>query len=473
MGSTVGGEHGLRTTHLFIMGTSKQNKTPLWRATSSSIDDVTVSHFDSFLIIEPIDTKKKNFTNISPFKIDKAIYAAIGHVNSWEKLRDGKLLVEVRTEKQSKNLQKLVTFCDLRVDIHPHKTLNSSKGIIRDKRLFCCPESELLKEFEQFGVTHVRRMKAKIKGVLKDTNNLVLTFKFAKRPSELKYLGKTIPVTPYIPNPLRCYKCQKFGHHENNCKSKTHVCAKCAGTDHITVNCLNPVTKCANCGESHPSYSSMCPIWKKEKEITKTKFTRNITYPEARKLVENFSAALYSKTVKSTTHKDAQTQTFDVSTQTESIVIGTSATVAEVPTQTGTPVPTSGKTNTTAAAVGVTNSGKPGPDTGKTNTPVAAAVESNHTGNPVPDVGKTNAPAASKHVGAPTPEDGKTVKATTSGWQTSSAGPPRKIKRYTDKGEPIIVSNAFDVLRDEMEIGVQESPSIKSLDTGVSKSPTS
>ena len=41
-----------------------------------------------------------------------------------------------------------------------------------------------------------------------------------------------------------------------------------------------------NCGEKHSADSKECRIWRKEKEILRIKFTRNISFVEARKLVE-------------------------------------------------------------------------------------------------------------------------------------------------------------------------------------------
>ena len=53
------------------------------------------------------------------------------------------------------------------------------------------------------------------------------------------------------------------------------------------------------------------PFGKKEKEVTRVKFTNNISYPEARKIVENIPAQTYSAIVQSSNKemKDAQTQT--------------------------------------------------------------------------------------------------------------------------------------------------------------------
>ena len=46
--------------------------------------------------------------------------------------------------------------------------------------------------------------------------------------------------------------------------------------------------KCANCHEEHPAFSRSCAIYKKEKEIMFIKHTKNIPFPEARKIVENY-----------------------------------------------------------------------------------------------------------------------------------------------------------------------------------------
>ena len=92
----------------------------------------------------------------------------------------------------------------------------------------------------------------------------------------------------YIPNPLRCFNCQRFGYHENNCPVDLgSICERCGmgGHDHHTNHCTNPA-QCVNCGKDHLSRSSDCEVWKKEKEIMKLKVTKNLTYPEARKLYD-------------------------------------------------------------------------------------------------------------------------------------------------------------------------------------------
>ena len=109
-----------------------------------------------------------------------------------------------------------------------------------------------------------------------------------------------------MPNPLRCFNCQRFGHYESNCPVDIgSVCEKCGtgGHDHHTSSCKNK-PKCVNCGKEHLSRSNTCEIWKKEKEIMKIKATKNVTYLEAKKLSETQSPELdFSKIVQSLSSK--------------------------------------------------------------------------------------------------------------------------------------------------------------------------
>ena len=122
-----------------------------------------------------------------------------------------------------------------------------------------------------------------------ETNTLLLTFNSVTVPKSIKLFYRIIPVDVYVPNPLWCFNCQRFGHHETNCPVDTgSVCEKCGtgGNDHLTPACkIKP--KFVNCGKEHISRSNLCEIWKTEKEIMKINVTKNVTYLEAKKLYEN------------------------------------------------------------------------------------------------------------------------------------------------------------------------------------------
>ena len=233
-------------------------------------------------------TPEKPITSLSPFVIEKQIEALIGTPKSVKKMRNQTLLIETTRKIQTEQLLKCKTFFNLSVEVSEHKTLNSSKGIIRDKALKGESEENIKDNLQDQGVIAVKRFKIRKGHDLVSTNTLLLTFNSVVPPKSLKIFYRIIPVEMYIPNPLRCFNCQRFGHHENNCPVDLgSICERCGmgGHDHHTNHFTNPA-QCVNCGKDHLSRSSDCEVWKKEKEIMKLKVTKNLTYPEARKLYD-------------------------------------------------------------------------------------------------------------------------------------------------------------------------------------------
>ena len=192
-----------------------------------------------------------------------------------------------------------------------HKTLNSSKGIIKDRTLRGESETDICDYLKNQGVIAVKRFTIKKDHETIETNTLLLTFNMVTVPKSLKIFYRIIPVDIYVPNPTRCFNCPKLGHHESNCPvDYASVCEKCGtgGFDHVESRCPNPV-KCVNCGLNHLSRSNECEMWKKEKEILKIKVTKNITYLEARKEFEQQPEITYSKIVQSVAIRKPETKT--------------------------------------------------------------------------------------------------------------------------------------------------------------------
>ncbi|GBN11757.1 hypothetical protein AVEN_272693-1 [Araneus ventricosus] len=146
---------------------------------------------------------------------------------------------------------------------------------------------------------HVRRISIRRDGQLLNTKHLILTFSSAKLPEYIKAGYMRLSVRLYIPNPLRCFKCQRFGHSKTSCRG-TLTCARSAEMGHDRSQCTS-AEKCVNCKEAHTSFSRHCSAWKLEKEIVATKIKKQISYPEARKLVKSqtpASTTSYSSIVK-------------------------------------------------------------------------------------------------------------------------------------------------------------------------------
>ena len=213
--------------------------------------------------------EEKAVTSLSPFIIEKQIESIIGTPKSVKKLKNKTLLVETCRKSQTESLLKVSTFFGLRVSVSEHQSLNSSKGIIRDGMLKGEIEEEIVDYLREQGVTACKRFKIKKDHDTVETNTLLLTFNSINVPKSLKIFYRVVPVDIYVPNPLRCFNCQRFGHHENNCPVDLgSVCANCgAGShDHHTSACKNK-PKCVNCGKEHVSRSNQCEIWKKEKKL--------------------------------------------------------------------------------------------------------------------------------------------------------------------------------------------------------------
>ena len=221
--------------------------------------------------------------------------------------------MEVEKKPHITNLLSTKKLFNLNVKISLHGSLNTSKGVIRCQDLGPCTDDDILENLKSEGVIHIRNIQVRRNGVLKRTNAYVLTFNTPILPKKIKAAYLSVNVEVYIRNPLRCYNCPVFGHHEDNCLKKP-ICGNCGGEKHCSVRNCGETPKCANCNGNHPGSSRYCPSWKKEKQILTVKYQRSITFFEARKIVEEQISApgkSYASITKGAGVKctDAQTQT--------------------------------------------------------------------------------------------------------------------------------------------------------------------
>ena len=280
--------------------------------------------FPRFLIIESTKPDQP-LAKLSPFVIEKVLVSIAGSPKSVKKLNSGSLLVEIEKAKHAENLMKLTRFFEIPAKCYPHTSLNTSRGIIRCPDLAGVSEEEIVSNLADQNVTAARRITIFRDNVRRNTNTIVLTFNTSILPRVLKVGYLKVPVDMYIPNPLQCYACFKFGHHERKCKlyRGDELCRRCgitSYTHHDENKCTNEI-KCVNCGEDHPSTSRTCKIWKREKEVVTIKYKEGLSFPEARKIVEarynlSFSTVVKTNKNNSVQLKDAQTQTTNASTQT-------------------------------------------------------------------------------------------------------------------------------------------------------------
>ena len=145
--------------------------------------------------------------------------------------------------------------------------------------------AEILENLEPQGVSEVKRIYFHKNKEEFPTNTYIVTFKSPSLPP-IKVGYQIVKVDVYVPNPLRCFKCPQCGHHISKCPN-SEVCSKCCheGPNHDSDKCTNPFL-CANCKSPHPSFSKEYQKWKDEKEVLTIKYHNNISFVEARKVLE-------------------------------------------------------------------------------------------------------------------------------------------------------------------------------------------
>ena len=179
--------------------------------TNENQDD---NQWPRFLIMEAANQNVP--LDLNAFVLKKAIGGmANAELDNVKPMKSGRVFIEVGTKQQYKNLMKTTKLLGyLPVKVSPHRTLNSSKFVIKCEELDQMDEEEIKKEFQPQGIIVVKRISIRY-------SLYVLTIKGQNIPKKINigYLKKKKP-RPHIPNPQRCFQCQKFGHTKNSCKGK-------------------------------------------------------------------------------------------------------------------------------------------------------------------------------------------------------------------------------------------------------------
>lgn len=227
-----------------------------------------------FIIIKRIDNH--SMENVSPFIIKKQIdYTCNGEVMFAKKTRDGKLLVKTKNGLQALKLLRLKLLGDHLVEASEHRTLNISKGVIYSNDLRCLTEENIKTELTPQNICDVKKIKKKINNELIDTGLIILSFASTSIPDAIKIGYESVKVRAYIPPPLRCNKCFRFGHISAVCRN-TKLCINCSNDFHTNPDndemCSNDKC-CVNCMDAklpdnkHSSVYRRCPIFVKKQEI--------------------------------------------------------------------------------------------------------------------------------------------------------------------------------------------------------------
>ncbi|XP_066971949.1 uncharacterized protein [Macrobrachium rosenbergii] len=226
--------------------------------------DPTLTHFDSlfgsgswsrFLTMEADQ-------NISALKLEN--YLLNRHPTtdmSFRQIKEKTWLIEATTKSQSEDYLSLKNIDSINIKVKNHNTMNSIQGTIVlnennnepvNKKMLL---DSLKKRYPNVQDCEVYALSSK--------NNNRQTLKIAKitfegedLPQKIKILGQNRELRPYVPKPLQCQNCSKYGHTHTNCRNEP-VCAYCGSTEHtMQWKCSEP--KCVNCGQNHHARSKEC-----------------------------------------------------------------------------------------------------------------------------------------------------------------------------------------------------------------------
>lgn len=125
-----------------------------------------------------------------------------------KRLRNGDLLVKVNSVEQAKTLASITQLHILHVCVEIPSYLNTKQGIIFSNEAKTMSNEEILDLLHPLGVRKVIKKKECAKG----TTLVILTFARSHIPERFKLGREQVRCRLYIPPPLRCHKCQEYGH---------------------------------------------------------------------------------------------------------------------------------------------------------------------------------------------------------------------------------------------------------------------
>src|ERR1700755_2990017 len=268
-----------------FLGFPDNNKRKRNVASGSSLRQVAqnaIPEYVRFLYITNVDSSQ-TLKRLNPFLLRKAVEGASGGaLKSARFCKTGSLLVETYSAKQTKRLLSTDTLLNgsVPVEVSVAQHLNTVQGTIYAPELEVMSDGDILDYLKSDNVIQVRHILKKDKTL---THVLVLTFGSTTLPETILCGFLSYRIRPYYPYPLRCYKCQKFGHGSKTCRGE-ETCGYCAQL-HSTSSCSRSQgPKCMNCKDQHPAYSRSCPHYKREEEIVHIKVDCHTTYDNARKI---------------------------------------------------------------------------------------------------------------------------------------------------------------------------------------------
>ena len=167
----------------------------------------------------------KTLKSVSACRFARDLQQQIGDVQSVNRQRNG-ILLDGRTDAQIAKIISLNCIAGLQVKVEVHSSLNLCNGVVTHEDFASESEEDLKFFFELIGVVNVQRIRRKVDGVFIPSTTFILTFDKPFLSDRIHCGFFNFRVRQYVPNPLRCFECQRFGHSQEHCMSQA-ICVSC------------------------------------------------------------------------------------------------------------------------------------------------------------------------------------------------------------------------------------------------------
>ena len=215
------------------------------------------------------------FRAVNPLKIAESL-RGVGEGLEARILANGTLMLTCKTAEQQKKAAGVKKLAGQSVESAVVSRIEGIKGVIYG---VCADitEKEMREQIRGGQVREVKRFKARSDG--SPDAPVLITFEGDSLPARV-FLGcLAFQVRKYERPPIRCFKCQRYGHVAAVCRG-TQRCNKCGGV-HDLLNCEAAESKCCNCGGSHMASFRGCVHSEKARHVQEVKEQHNISYAEA------------------------------------------------------------------------------------------------------------------------------------------------------------------------------------------------
>ena len=130
------------------------------------------------------------------------------------------------------------------------------------------------------GISGARRITRRQNGESVPTMVVILDFPpGTELPARVILYHTLYRIKPYIPRPVACNNCQRFGHVAEHCRQDIR-CPHCAGP-HGHDECQAAEKKCANCGSAHSARFRGCQKYAERLKVTTVMVRQGLTYRDA------------------------------------------------------------------------------------------------------------------------------------------------------------------------------------------------